>query len=195
MSVIMPALLGDFGWLVNKFVIYHCRFRLLINLLRLFREIIIRWVWNIRTFCIFSHGIHMRALVNGVKFFTCVYSLNTVQSIRGFLKFNPISITFIVFFKNVSHFVLSRPYAMNGVRATSFYHVGIPIFRRLLHQINSILKIKINKRKPIVCNNILFIICFLIESICCCIFLLLNIIFFKIVFFFVFIFKFINSYV
>lgn len=98
MSIIMPALLGDVGWLVNKFVIYHCRFRLLITLLRLFHQII-RWVWNIRTFCIFSHGVHMRVLVNGVKFFTSVYSLNAVQSICGFSKFNPISITFIVFLK------------------------------------------------------------------------------------------------
>lgn len=128
----------------------------------------------------------MRALVNGVKFFTCVYSFNAVQSICGFSKFNPISITFIVFLKNVSYFVLSRPYAMNGIRATSYHHVGISIFHRLLHQIDSIFKIKINKRKPIVCNNILFTICFLIESICCCIFLLLNIIFFKIVFCFYF---------
>lgn len=128
----------------------------------------------------------MRALVNGVRIFTCVYSLNGVQSICGLSKFNPISISFIVFLKNVSFFVLSQPYAMNIIRATSYHHVGIPLFHRLLHQIDSIFKIKINKRKPIVCNNILFIICFLIESICCCIFLILNIIFFKIVFLFLF---------
>lgn len=115
MSIIMPALLGDVGWLVNKFVIYHCRFRLLINLLRLFHQII-RWVWNIRTFCIFSHGVHMHALVNGVRIFTCVYSLNGVQSICGLSKFNPISITFIVFLKNVSYFVLSQPYAINRIK-------------------------------------------------------------------------------